>query len=168
MRLTEDIQEISCSLLICSCQNGVVLHKWQNVHLSHIDSSLPESVLLTGTLKYQRFVAHFVVFPLFYLFLLVLKILLLCRCCPDLNSNSPGEESEVIYKRKQSYILAAQKMRWAEESTAAGNTGLHTIYFFTSNALRFQWSACHLTTPTTFSLFWGGIGGWRAISEQFL
>lgn len=167
MRLTEDIQEISCSLLICSCQNGVVLRKWQNVHLSHIDSSLPESVLLTGTLKYQRFVAHFVVFPLFYLFLLVLKILLLCRCCPDLNSNSPGEESEVIYKRKQSYILAAQKMRWAEESTAAGNTGLHTIYFLppmpnVSNEVLVIW--LHLPL---FLFFGGELGGGGLYRNNF-
>lgn len=65
MRLTEDIQEISCSLLICSFQNGVVLHKWQNLHLSHIDSSLPALVILRGTLKYQGFVVHFVFFPQF-------------------------------------------------------------------------------------------------------
>lgn len=41
MRLAGDIQEISCSSLIRSCQNGVVLHKWQNLHLPRIDSSPP-------------------------------------------------------------------------------------------------------------------------------
>lgn len=67
MRLAGDIQEISCSSLICSCQNGVVLHKWQNLHLPRIDSSPPAWVLLGGTLTNQGyfFFLHFDIFPLF-------------------------------------------------------------------------------------------------------